>query len=83
MNFQPCKAEPDICIRQNGKIYEYVAVYVDDLALALVHPQEFVDLLQDKYTFKLKGSGPITFHLGMNFSHDNDGVLCIAPLQYI
>ena len=84
MNFQPCKAEPDIWIQQNGKIYEYVAVYVDDLAfLALVHPQEFVDLLQDKYKFKLKGTGPITFHLGMNFSRDNDGVLCIAPLQYI
>ena len=67
MNFQPCKAEPDIWIQQNGKIYEYIAVYVDDLALALVHLQEFVDLLQDKYKFKLKGTGPITFDSGHEF----------------
>jgi hypothetical protein len=36
--FKPCKAEPDIWMRQNGEIYEYIAVYVDDLALALVNP---------------------------------------------
>ena len=33
--------------------------------------------------FKLKGSGPITFHLGMDFFRDSDGVLCMAPKKYI
>jgi hypothetical protein len=84
MGFQPCKAEPDIWLRRNGDIYEYIAVYVDDLALALVKPQEFVDtLLQTKYKFKFKGTGPITFHLGMDFFRDDDGTLCIAPRKYI
>ncbi len=83
LGFQPCKAEPDIWMRPNGQRYEYVAVYVDDLALAMEKPQEFVDTLMNKYKFKLKGTGPITFHLGMDFHRDADGTLCITPNKYI
>jgi hypothetical protein len=83
MGFSPCKAEPDVWMRKNGSIYEYIAVYVDDLGLALKQPQDFIDALQNKYKFKLKGTGPISFHLGMDFSRDSDGTLCIAPLKYI
>ena len=54
--FFPCKAEPDIWMRPAGDHYEYVAVYVDDLAFALDDPQKFVDILQDKHNFKLKGT---------------------------
>ena len=84
LGFTPCKAEPDIWLRQNGDVYEHVAVYVDDLALALKDPQALLDqLTSDPYNFKLKGSGPITFHLGMDFFRDSDGVLCMAPKKYI
>jgi len=83
MGFQPCKAEPDIWLRRNGNLYEYIAVYVDDLAFALVDPQGFADTLQKKYNFKVKGTGPITFHLGMDFIREEDGTLCIAPRKYI
>jgi hypothetical protein len=31
--FSPCKAEPDIWMRLNGNLYEYVATYVNDLCL--------------------------------------------------
>ena len=81
--FDPCKAEPDIWIRRNGNIYEYVAVYVDDLAIVMKDPQGFADTLTKKYKFKLKGTGPISFHLGMDFDRDEDGTLCIAPRKYI
>src|SRR5688572_16979575 len=40
--FMPCQAEPDIWMRQNGELYEYIAVYVDDLAYALKTPQLFI-----------------------------------------
>ncbi|GAX27530.1 hypothetical protein FisN_UnNu102, partial [Fistulifera solaris] len=70
LGFQSCKAEPDIWLRPSGDVYEYVAVYVDDLALAMKDPDAFVKILTDKYNFKLKGTGPITFHLGMDFSRD-------------
>ena len=64
MGFSACIAEPYIWIWEiNGK-WEYVAVYVDDLAFALHDPKSFVKLLKDKYKYKLKGTGEIAFHLG-------------------
>ena len=83
LGFQPCKAEPDIWIRQNGDIYEYVAVYVDDTAFAVKEPQEFAKILMETYKFKLKGTGPITFHLGMDIQREDDGTLCITPRKYL
>ena len=81
--FVPCLADLDIWMRPNGDIYEYVAVYVDDLAFAVDNPQQFVDNLCHKHNFKLKGTGPIDYHLGANFSRDNDGILCMSPKKYI
>ena len=57
---------------KEGDIYEYVAVYVDDLAIVMRNPEEFCNLLIDKYKYKLKGTGPITFHLGIEFFRDAD-----------
>jgi hypothetical protein len=71
--FLPCKAEPDIWMRLNGDLYEYVATYVDDLCLGMLDPKSFTDTLQKKYNFKLKGTGPIDFHLGQSFSWNDDG----------
>ena len=85
LGFEPCKAEPDIWLRasEDGSHYEYVAVYVDDLMIAMKNPQAFVDLLQKNYKFKLKGTGTIEYHIGMDFFRDEDGVLCTSPRKYI
>jgi len=82
LGFTPCKAEPDIWMRRNGEKYDYVGVYVDDLAIAMGDPQTFIDALKDKYKFKLKGTGPIKYHLLMDFFRDDDGVLCGDPRIY-
>ena len=63
--------------------YEYIAVYVDDLAFAMVNPDEFVETLEKKHGFKLKGTGTIAFHLGCDFYRDSDGTLCMQPKKYI
>ena len=73
LGFIPCKAEPDIWLRRTTSkhgvpVYEYVAVYVDDLMMAMRDPKSFAEVLRKKYKFKLKGTGPITFHLGMDFA---------------
>jgi phage anti-repressor protein len=83
LGFFPCKAEPDILMRKNGNIYEYIAVYVDDLAIAMTNLKEFTDILETRHKFKLKGTGPITFHLGMDFTRDDGNTLCISPTKYI
>ena len=78
LGFFPCKAEPDIWMRRNGNLYEYIAVYVDDLAIAAKDPQAICKILMDNYNYKLKGTGPISFHLGCDFYRDQDNVLCMA-----
>jgi Reverse transcriptase (RNA-dependent DNA polymerase) len=83
LGFFPCKAEPDIWMTKNGNIYEYIAVYVDNLAIAMKNPKEFTNILETKHKFKLKGTRPITFHLGMDFTRDDDNTLCISPTKYI
>jgi Reverse transcriptase (RNA-dependent DNA polymerase) len=79
--FVPCKAEPDIWMRSyKDECYEYVVVYVDDLAIALKDPQSFINILNDpnKYNFKMKGTGPISFYLGCDFVREEDGTLSNA-----
>ena len=83
MVFEPCKAEPDIWMHRNGNIYKYIAVYVDDLAIATKDPEAITCTLIEEYDFKLKGMGLISFHLGCDFFQDDKGVLCFAPRKYI
>jgi hypothetical protein len=49
--FSPCKAEPDIWMRLNGDLYEYVATYVDDLCLRMLEPKSFTDTLQKNRSY--------------------------------
>jgi Reverse transcriptase (RNA-dependent DNA polymerase) len=67
MGFTPSKAKPNIWMHPSGDAYEYIGTYVNDLAIFAHNPGEIANILQTKYKFKLKGTGPITFHLGMDF----------------
>jgi hypothetical protein len=68
---------------EKGSLYEYIAVYVDDLAIAMKNPKEPRDILEKQRKFKLKGTGPISFHLEMDFTRDEDNTLSISPTKYI
>jgi hypothetical protein len=83
LGFTPCVAEPDIWMRRDGDLYEYIAVYVDDLAFAMQDPQAFINVLKEEHKFKLKGTGDIAYHLGCNCFREDDGTLCMAPRKYI
>ena len=47
------------------------------------NPQVIVDWLEKKNLFKLKGTGPVSFHLGCDFFRDDDNTLCLGPKSYI
>jgi hypothetical protein len=70
-------------MRLNGDLYEYVAMYVDDLCLGMLDLKSFTDTLQKKYNFKLKRTGPIDFHLGQSFSWNDNGEMEISAKHYI
>ena len=85
MGFKPSKADPDIWMKpsKDGSHYEYIAVYVDDLAICMKDPKAFCDTLKEKYKLKLKGVGPINYHLGCGYTRDEDGTLVADPRKYV
>jgi hypothetical protein len=64
-------------MRKNGDVYEYVAVYVDNLAIATKDPIELINIFKTDHGFKTKGTGLISVHLGMDFFCDDDNTICI------
>ena len=85
LGFHPSKADPQIWMRptSKGDAYEYIAVYVDDLAIAAEDCALICELLKNNCGFKLKGEGPLTYHLGCDFVRDPDGTLVASPKKYI
>ena len=85
LKFKPSKADPDVWMRPEpgGTCYEYIAVYVDDLAIAAKDPQAFCNELKKKYNLKLKGVGPLEYHLGCTYNKDPDGTLAADPRRYV
>ena len=83
--FKPSKADPDVWMRPEprGTCYEYIAVYVDDLAIAAKDPQAFCHELKKKYNLKLKGVGPLEYHLGCTYKKNPDGTLAADPRRYV
>jgi hypothetical protein len=64
-------------------MYEYAAVYDDDLSIAMKDPKELINIIESVHGFKTKGSELISVHLGMDFFRDDDNTLCISLLKYI
>ena len=57
LKFKPSKADLDVWMRPEpgGTCYEYIAVYVDDLAIAAKDPQAFCHELKKRHNLKHKG----------------------------
>jgi len=83
MGFNPCIAEPDIWMRDQGDHYEYIAVYCDDLTIASRNPEAITDELEHVHKFKLKGSGELNYLLGCDYYRDANNTLCMEPRKYI
>lgn len=54
IGFTPSCAEPDIWMKRVDDHYEYIAVYVDNLAIMLKNPKNLINVLNKCYKFKLK-----------------------------
>ena len=62
---------------------EYKAIYVDDLLIASEKPQQIIQDLQEKFKLKIKGDGPLEYHLGCDYKLDKYGTLVAQPTKYI
>jgi hypothetical protein len=79
MGFVQSRAESDIWMRENDGLYEYIAVYIDNLLIAARDPGEITRALEESHKFKLKGVSPLTYILGCDYFRDKDGTLCCGP----
>jgi hypothetical protein len=83
MGFKASYCDPCVWMRDKGDHYEYLGVYVNDLEIASRSPNEIIQELLTTYKFKLKGTGPMTYHLGCDFTRDGDDVLVQSPEKYL
>ena len=66
MGFKPSTTDPDTWMKysKNGSHHEYIAVYIDDLAMYMEDPKPFCD--------KLREIAPFNYHLGCGHTRDED-----------
>ena len=85
MGFTPSKADPCVWMRENKtlKCYEYLAIYVDDLCIAAQDPGQIIQSLKEDFKLKVKGDGPLSHHLGADYTRDKDNTLVCQPKKYI
>jgi hypothetical protein len=61
----------------------YASVYVDELIIAAHDPSSITNALTNQHQFKLKGTGPLQYHLGCDCFKDNTGTLCFGTRKNI
>ena len=85
MGFSSYKPVPCVWLRKAkcSTKYEYVAIHVDDLLIACTCASEFIHTLKRKHNLKIKGDGPLQYHLGCDYHLDPDGTLVALPKKYI
>ena len=59
--------------------YNYIAIFVDDLLIASEKPQQIIKDLREKFKLKIRGDGPLEYHLGCDYKLDRDGTLVAQP----
>ena len=84
MGFEQCNMEPNawLCPHEEDH-YECITICVDDLLITHKDPKSTTHVLTIKHYFKLKGMGPISYHLDYYFGRDDDSVLHFAPKDHI
>ena len=83
LKFRPCKADPCVWLREMKDKYKDIAIYVDDLLFASDEPHKIIQNVKDKFKLKIKGDGPLEYHLGCDYKLDKYSTLVTQPTRYI
>ena len=65
------------------KCYEYIATYVDDLCIAAQDPGQIIQIVKEDDKLMVKGDGPLSHHMGVDYTRDKDKPLVCQPKKYI
>ena len=87
VRFQPFKTEPKTLMRKSNNkedmCYEHISACLNDLSIVSKSSQIITYTLINNHELKLKGTRPISYHLGSDFTRDSNNELCLAPHEYI
>ena len=83
LNCRPRKADSCVWLIDMKDAYEYISIYVDDLLRASEGPQKITQDFTGKFQLKIKGDGPLEYHLGSDCILDKDSTLVAQPTRYI
>jgi hypothetical protein len=83
IGFWPSYADSEVWMREYNGHYEYVCLYVDDLAVMAENPSDIFQMLRDVGKYKLREEEGISYHIGGDFFRDPDGTLCYGAKTYI
>ena len=83
IGFWPSYADSEVWMREHNGHYEYVCLYVDDLAVMAENPSDVYQMLRDVGKYKLREEEGISYHIGGDFFRDPDGTLCYGAKTYI
>ena len=83
IKFFPYRSEDDMWMIFRKDNYEYISRYVYYLKIVSKYPNSIIKYFTDNFGLTLKGTGPISYHLGCDFFRDPNNVLCMDPLKYI
>jgi hypothetical protein len=70
-------------MRLNSDTYEQIAVHIDNLLIAAKVLLAITKCIEETHLFKLKGTGPLKYHLDCDYFRDDTGTLCFGPRKYI
>ncbi len=74
-------------IRKRGAMDKVISdsarVEISERVLELYRAYLIDDWQSEPYNLKLKGSGPLSYHLGAEFRRDPDGTLCMSAQWYV
>ena len=84
MGFKPTRADPDLWIKasKNGKKYEYLATYVDDIIIVAEDPMKYLETLKNKFPIRNIEEMP-EYYLGSNLEIRKNNTIKVSSRKYI
>ena len=80
LGYQRCEGEPDVWLKQRGKLYDRVGMYVDDVVVCSTEPEEVIKEMSSVFTFKFSGEAERYLGADVKSAH---GVQMFSSESYI
>ena len=84
MDFKPNRSDPDLWIKESedGKNYEYITTYVDDIIIVADKPMKYLEIIKSKFPIRNIEEMP-EHYLGNNLEMQSKITIKVSSRKYI